>query len=121
MRILLDAHVPIAVARELQRADIDVLSAARWREGEYREIPDEQLLDAARSEGRGLVTFDCRTIPGRLRLWAQVGLAHAGVILIDDKTIRPNCVGGLVRALQALIAEQGEDIWIDRVIFLRPS
>ncbi len=75
MRLLLDAHVSPAVARQLEREGIEE--------------------------------------------WAETGRHHAGVVLVDEKTIRPSSIGVLIRALRSLVAELGEEPWQDRVVFLR--
>src|SRR5215208_1975690 len=98
MRLLLDAHVSPAVARDLQRASIDAVAVRDWLEGNYRSASDDQLLAAAAVDGRVLVTYDCRTMPPLLKEWAEIRQEHAGVILVDEKTVRSNDVGGLVRA-----------------------
>lgn len=121
MRLLLDAHVARAVARQLQRDGLDVVSIADWRDGDYRGAPDDQLLVAAASEQRVLVSYDCQTIPPLLKEWAETGLHHGGVVLVDEQTIRPSDIGGLTRALRALLAERRDEDWRDRVrfVFLR--
>jgi hypothetical protein len=54
-----------------------------------------------------------------LKDWAETGLHHSGTILVDDKTVRPNDIGGLVRALQVLVVQSGDENWTDRVVLLR--
>jgi hypothetical protein len=66
-----------------------------------------------------LVTYDRRTIPPLLKTWAESGLHHGGVVFVDEKTIPPSSVGGLVRSLAALAKETAPWDWTDRVIFLR--
>ena len=73
MRLLLDAHVSPAIARDLQREDVDAIAVRDWLDGEYRSAPDDQLLAAAGADGRVLVTYDCRTIPPLLKEWAETG------------------------------------------------
>jgi hypothetical protein len=118
VRLLLDAHVGRAVAEHLGRRGVDVETVARWRGGALRAADDEVVLVAAAAEQRVLVTYDCRTIPARLRRWANEGRSHAGVVLVDELTIRPNDPGGLVRALLGLVDEQGAAEWRDRVVYL---
>jgi predicted nuclease of predicted toxin-antitoxin system len=119
MRLLLDAHAPPAVARTLIADGIDIQTLQTWLGGEHRDASDDQILTAAHADGRTLVTFDCRTIPELLKVWAETGRQHSGIILIDDRTIRLSDVGGLVRALQQHIQESSDAGWTDRVIFLR--
>ena len=56
-------------------------------------------LNEAAKQKLTLVTYDRRTIPPLLKAWAEEGLRHAGVIFVDDKTISPADIGGLVSAL----------------------
>jgi predicted nuclease of predicted toxin-antitoxin system len=119
VRLLLDAHVSPAVARQLERDGIDTVALRDWQGGNYRSAPDDQVLAAAASDERVPVTYDCQTIPPLLKEWAETGRHHAGVVLVDEKTIRPSSVGMLIRALRTLVAECGEEPWQDRVAFLR--
>jgi hypothetical protein len=115
MRLLLDAHVSPAVARALQESGIDALALRDWQGGRFRNASDAQILVTAATEERVLVTYDLRSIPPLLKEWAESGRVHAGVILVDGRTIRPGDVGGPRRALAAAVAER----WRDRVVFLR--
>jgi len=54
-----------------------------------------------------------------LKVWAETKRRHGGVIFVDEKTISPADIGGLVRALAALAGETGDWDWTDRVYFLR--
>lgn len=118
MRLLLDVHLSPALARRLQQEGIDAVAVQDWLGGNYRRAPDDQLLAAAAVDERVLVTYDCQTIPPLLKQWAETGQQHGGVILVDEKTIRPNDLGGLLRALRSLVARSGEDHWRNRVVFL---
>jgi hypothetical protein len=119
MRLLLDAHVAPAIARSLRRDGIDAVAVRDWLGGNYRDAPDDQLLEVAATDDRVLVSYDLRTIPTLLKDWAEGDRSHAGVILVDDKTLRPDDLGGLVRALRALVAQSGGESWRDRVVFLQ--
>lgn len=72
----------------------------------------------AAAEQRVLVTYDQNTIPPLLGRWWEAGRQHAGVILIDEKTIQQNDIGGLVRALRALIRDEAETVWDNRIMYL---
>lgn len=118
MRLLLDAYIAVAVEAGLREVGIDAVAVNEWMGGEYRTASDEEVLRVAFQDERVLVTFDLRTVPPLLKRWAETGVSHAGVILIDQKTIRPGNVGGLIRPLQ-LISARDDIPWRDRVIFLR--
>ncbi|HWR17730.1 MAG TPA: hypothetical protein VN577_23070 [Terriglobales bacterium] len=51
------------------------------------------------------VTYDRGTIPPLLKVWAEEERSHGGVLFVDEKTISPTDIGGLVRALISLAAE----------------
>jgi predicted nuclease of predicted toxin-antitoxin system len=119
MRLLLDAHISPAVAQGLQHGGVDTLSLRDWLDGRYLDASDEVILTAAFADERVLVTFDLRTIPSLLRVWAETGQQHAGIILVDDRTIRQEDVGGLLRALRQLVEQDGSVPWIDRVVYLQ--
>jgi predicted nuclease of predicted toxin-antitoxin system len=119
MRLLLDAQIGLVVAVQLRAAGVEVVGLSEWLAGVHRTAADAEILAAARDDQRILVTFDLKTVPSLLREWGDLERSHAGVILIDDKAIRSNDVGGLVRSLLALIEESRGEDWQDRVQFLR--
>jgi predicted nuclease of predicted toxin-antitoxin system len=119
MRLLLDAHLSPAIAQRLNAEGTDIVTLRDWRGSNYLDAPDDQILVAALAEERVLVTFDSRTIQPLVNEWAQTGRHHAGVVLINRKTIRQDDIGGLIRALRMLVANTGEQDWRDRVVFLQ--
>jgi hypothetical protein len=66
-----------------------------------------------------LVTYDRRTMPRLLKLWAETGQRHAGVVFVDERTVRPDAIGALTQALRTLADHYGSEAWLDRVIFLQ--
>ena len=118
MRLILDIHVPSAVARGLQARGIDVVLGATWQDGTIRTASDADILTLAASEDRVLVSYDTKTLRPLAREWAERGHRHAGIILIDDRTYRQNDVGGIVRALRAIVAERGDEDWHDLMVYL---
>jgi len=121
LRLLLDEHVARAVAAGLRRRDrtLVVRTAAEWEGGAFLGRDDAAFLREAAEQRFTLVTYDRRTIPTLLKTWAEEGRSHGGVIFVDEKTISPADVGGLVRALSALVRQTGNWEWVDRVVFLR--
>jgi hypothetical protein len=89
---------------------------AEWEGGGFLGEDDSACLLEAAEQGLTLVTYDRRTIPPLLKIWAEEGRRHGGVIFVDEKTISPADIGGLVRAL--LLKETGKSNWVDRVYFL---
>lgn len=93
-------------------------SINEWNGGTFRGRPDAECLAEAAKQRLTLVTYDCRTIPRLLRAWRELGRSHAGVIYVQQKAIRSDDIGTLVRALARLIREHGELDWTDRQEFL---
>ena len=67
--------------------------------GDFPGKEDSACLLEAAEQCLTLVTYDRRTIPPLLKIWAEEGRRHGGVIFVDEKTISPANIGGLVRAL----------------------
>jgi hypothetical protein len=119
MLLLLDEQISPAVATGLRRTGIDAIALRDWSGAAGLGASDSDLLETARAEQRVLVSYDRRTLEPLLKDWAETGLHHSGTILVDDKTVRPNDIGGLVRALQVLVVQSGDENWTDRVVLLR--
>jgi len=73
----------------------------------------------AAAQGLALVTYDRRTIPLLLKTWAEEERTHGGVVFVDERTISPADIGGLVWALTRLAREAGNWDWTNRIYFLR--
>ena len=121
LRLLLDEHISPDVALGLRRRNraIPVRWMAEWEDGSYLGQADATCLHAAAAQGLTLVTYDRRTIPPLLKAWAEEERHHAGVVFIDEKTISPADIGGLVWALARLAKDARTWDWTDRVCFLR--
>jgi hypothetical protein len=121
LKILLDEHVSPDVAAGLRRrhAGLVVHSMVEWEHGSYLGQEDSACIEEASVQGLTLVTYDRRTIPPLLKRWAEEGHSHAGVIFVDEKTISPADIGGLVKALGVLVKEARTWDWTDRIVFLR--
>ena len=120
LSFLLDEHVSPEVAEQVaaKHPEIPAQSLRTWRGGALVGAGDEVLLAAARDEDLTLVTYDQRTVPPLLVRWGAAGLSHAGVVFVDDRTIAPGDIGGLVHALISFWeVRQGWD-WTDRIAYL---
>ncbi len=121
LKLLLDEHISPAVASGVQRRNRSLVihSMVQWERGNFLGKEDSiYLLEAARQR-LTLVTYDRRTIPLLLKIWAEEERSHGGVIFVDEKTILPADIGGLVGALISLAGEAGEMDWTNQVYFLR--
>jgi hypothetical protein len=121
LQLLLDEHVSPDVAEGLRRQakGIIVHALADWEEGRFLGQSDEAILEEAAAQRLTLVTYDRRTIPPLLKMWAETNHPHGGVIFVDEKTISPSDIGGLIRALGKLFHETKDWEWKDQVCFLR--
>jgi hypothetical protein len=121
LRLLLDEHISPDVALGLRRRNraIPVRSMAEWEDGSYLGQADAACPRAAAAQELTLVTYDRRTIPPLLKVWAEEERHHAGVVFVDEMTISPADIGGLVRALARLAKEARSWDWTDRICFLR--
>ncbi len=121
LKLLLDEHISPAVAKGLLRRHraLIVRYMPEWEDGRFLGQDDDACLRQAKAQGLTLVTYDRRTIPLLLKAWAESDRAHGGVIFVDEKTISPADIGGLVRALTRLLQETKNWNWTDRVCFLR--
>ena len=121
LELLLDEHISPDVAEGLGRRHRAMVVGfiAEWEDGDFLGQGDSACLQEAARQGLTLVTYDRRTIPRLLKAWAEEGRNHGGVILVDEKTISPADIGGLVRALIKLSKETGSWDWTNCVCFLR--
>ena len=118
MKILLDAHIPPAVARGLSEQGIDAVALRSWRGGRFLDATDSAILVGAGEEERVFVTYDVHTVPSLLRRWLEDGVDHTGVVLISAKTVPPNDVGTLVHTLLQLCQALQDRPWANRIVFL---
>jgi hypothetical protein len=121
LKLLLDEHISPQVASGVRRRNraLVIHSMVQWESGNFLGKEDSVCLLEAAKQRLTLVAYDRRTIPPLLKLWAEEGRSHGGVIFVDEKTISPADIGGLVRALILLAGEIGEMDWTNQVYFLR--
>jgi len=121
LKLLLDEHISPDVADGLRRRNRSLVIhwMAEWQGSDFLGKEDSACLLEAAKQGLTLVTYDRRTIPPLLKIWAEEGRRNGGVIFVDEKTISPANIGVLVRALIQLSKETGKWDWTDRVYFLR--
>src|SRR5579864_3543760 len=119
LKLLLDEHVSPDVADGLRRRHRSLVIhwMAEWEGGGFLGKDDSACLLQAAEQGLTLVTYDRRTIPPLLKIWAEEGRRHGGLIFVDEKTIPPDDVGILVRALSNLWLKARRWDWADRICF----
>ena len=120
LALLLDEHISPIVAERIRarKPSILIQGIHHWHSGTLCGTPDSRVLEAAAEERRTLVTFDLKTVPPALSEWAALGRAHGGVVLVDQRTIRPEDFSRLVRALEQLWEREHARAWADRIVFL---
>ena len=121
LKLLLDEHISPEVAKGLRRhaKGLFVCPVSEWEEGRFLGLPDDVLLMSAAQRGFTLVTYDRRTIPPLLKVWAEEGRDHGGVVFVDNCTIPSSDVGGLVKALQFLWKQTAKWDWTNRTVIMR--
>ena len=121
LQLLLDEHISPNVAAGLRRRSraIVVRYMLEWEGGSYLGQEDSACLQAAARQRLTLVTYDRRTIPPLLKSWTEAGRNHGGVIFVDEKSISPADIGGLVGALHVLFKQTAEWDWANRICYLR--
>jgi hypothetical protein len=121
LKLLLDEHISPDVAGGLRRRNraIEIRYMVEWEDGYFLGQEDSACLREAAIQGLTLVTYERRTIPPLLKTWAEEERPHGGVVFVDEKTISPADIGGLVWALTRLARETGNWDWTNRIYFLR--
>ena len=108
------------VAAELRRretwATVEIL--VEYNNGLYLSLSDESLLENAAYSKIVFVTYDRAAMSATLHDWREKCDPHRGVVVVDDKTIPPSDVMGLVDRLQKLIELSLKWDWDNRVIYL---
>ena len=123
LQLLLDEHLSPRLVRQFlaKCPSGKIVSILEWEDGTLAGTPDDVLLTQAHAEGLTLVTYDQATITPLLKSWGEQGLPHSGVVFIDDRTIRQDDFGGIVKALIQLWERQKNADWENRVVYLTRS
>ena len=124
LRLLLDEHISskvvLGLKRQLPLADVECILT--WQDGVHLGSPDDVILINALRDWRVVVTYDLATMPSVIQSMASNHGQHPGVLFIDTKTLRPNDIGGLVRALQSFVMmHAGSEHLNNEVHFLRTA
>jgi hypothetical protein len=116
--LLLDEMLSGAIAAGLRSLGHDVVAVVE-EDASLSGLPDEQVLAAAATAGRALVTANIRDfVPLDQRCKAS-GSAHAGLVLVSSKSFPQDrsFIGAIVGALDKLL--RGESLTSDAVVFLQ--
>ncbi len=121
MNVLLDEHLPKAVAATLRRLcpAVEAQHVADWQSGRWLSEEDPVLLEGLWQQRCVLVSYDRATLPGHLAERIADGKQHAGVVFVDPERFPPHRIGEMARALAKLFdAFPKEDDWFDRTVTL---
>jgi hypothetical protein len=121
LALILDEQISPVVATQTtnRRPDVSIQSIFHWRGGALLTQRDQLILQATAEDRLTLVTYDVTTIRPLVRDWTAAGLTHEGVIFVQEKTIRSQDFGRLVRAIEWLWDTEHQANWTNRVHFLR--
>ena len=106
--LYLDVHVPLALAEQLRRRGVEVLTA--FEDG-CAELEDEDLLERCHELGRLLFTQDIR-FKALAQSWQQRGRPFAGLVFGHQLGAT---IGQYVRDLELIAKASDPPDWINVV------
>src|SRR3954454_14045476 len=109
--LYLDVHVPQAIADQLRRRGVDVVTAI---EDGCDSLPDDQLLERARTLGRVLFTQDIR-FRALAEDWQRQGRPFAGLMYGHQHGAT---IGRYVHDLELIAKASEPSEWVSRVEYL---
>jgi predicted nuclease of predicted toxin-antitoxin system len=121
VKLLLNEMWPAEIARQLRRRGHDVVAATELP-ARYRAIPDHDVFERAREDGRAVVTDNVADFATLVAAAASRGETHPGVVFAVGPAFaraRPRIVGEMVRALAALLTPEGSARVAGGAVFLR--
>ena len=102
MKLLLDEQVTYKVAEALRDRAHDVTAVAEIPS--LRGLSDRDVFDLAKRQQRAVVTYNVVDFIEILREVASSGEEHWGLVLVNSKRLPNSDIGGLIAALDALLA-----------------
>ncbi|HEX3391443.1 MAG TPA: DUF5615 family PIN-like protein [Solirubrobacteraceae bacterium] len=102
MKILLDEHMPRAIAEQLRARSYDAIAVTE--RSDLRGLSDPDLFERAQDMGRAIVTYNVDDFLDLDREFRAADRAHAGVILVSSRRFPRKSVGPLARALGDFLA-----------------
>jgi hypothetical protein len=106
--LYLDVHVPSAIADQLRRRGVDVLTAC---EDAAAELSDADLLARSTALGRLLFTQDIR-FKALAQDWQRTGQPFAGLVFGHQLH---GSIGQYVRDLELIAKATGPEDWLGQV------
>jgi hypothetical protein len=115
LRLLVDEHYPLEIARELRRLGHDVVSAAEREE--LASTDDEAIFEHLRAERRAILTNNHRDWRPLCAAAINAGEEHYGLVLTADRSLPRTraAIGRFVELLDALLtANPAEDAFLNQ-------
>jgi hypothetical protein len=109
--IYFDVHIPQAVADQLRRSGIDVLTAI---DDHANLLQDEALLDRSAQLGRVLLTFDVR-FKALAEDWQRKNRPFSGLIYAHPLRVS---IGQLVQNLELIAQATDSEDWRNAIEYL---
>ena len=118
MKVLLDEHVPVAVAGVLRERGHDAVAIAERED--LLSATDQRVWEAAAAEGRTVVTYDIAGFHALAAVEIAASRPHPGVVLCSPRAMPPTRagVGRIADALEALELAQGPSGFASCVLWL---
>jgi predicted nuclease of predicted toxin-antitoxin system len=117
MRLLVDAHVSPKVAQALREQGHDAVAAT---EVGLATAEDRDLWQVAIAQDRVVLSYNSRDFAPLYQEFWLAGTEYPGLILVSTRSLPPDDIGGLIRALTRF-AQRDEPLR-NRMVFLeRPS
>jgi predicted nuclease of predicted toxin-antitoxin system len=110
MKLLLDEHVQIALARALRQQAFDVLTVA---ESGRRSLSDEAQLEWAIQQGRTFFTYNVGDFVRLHNRWQEHGWEHHGIIVSRQLSVKE-----VLRRLNNLLRKRTPAEMLNRLEFL---
>ena len=87
---LLDEHLPLALVNAILATEptVDVTCVGQPG-GPPKQTPDPVMIEVAEREGRAIVTFDKKTMPGHAAAHVASGRHTFGVFVFTDDHVSP--------------------------------
>jgi uncharacterized protein with PIN domain len=118
LKLALDHHYSLAIARELRARGHDVVAAI---ERGWETEDDETLLSLCHDEQRALLTNNVGDFVPITRRWAIEDRQHAGLLFTSDSAMPRSrrTIGRFVAALHELMTANADATsFVDRVAWL---
>lgn len=120
MKLLLDEHLRLPIARLLRDRGHDVVAVLE--RPDLIGMLDDHVWKVAITEGRTVVTENARDFVPATRATNAAGRAHPGLVLISPRTVlrSRDATGFLGEALHRLAVTNRGDSFSDRVTWIEP-